>query len=49
MHVPKIFEITDNTIIEQFIKENGFAKYTSGEVRPSKKFQSGDKKAGYSA
>lgn len=24
MHIPKLFEITENTIIEQFIKENGF-------------------------
>ncbi len=25
MHTPKLFKITDNKIIEQFIKENGFA------------------------
>jgi transcriptional regulator len=29
MHIPKLFEITDNTIIEQFIKENGFATIIS--------------------
>jgi len=25
MHIPKLFEITDNTIIEKFVKENGLA------------------------
>ena len=25
MHIPKLFKITDNKIIEEFIKENGFA------------------------
>lgn len=25
MHIPKLFEITDNTIIENFVKENGLA------------------------
>ncbi len=29
MHIPKLFEITDNKIIEQFIKENGFATLIS--------------------
>lgn len=29
MHIPKLFEITDNKIIEQFIKENGFATIIS--------------------
>jgi len=29
MHVPKQFEITDNTIIERFIKENGLATIIS--------------------
>lgn len=29
MHVPKIFEITDNQIIEQFIQESGFATLVS--------------------
>lgn len=27
MHIPKLFEITDNIIIEKFIKENGLATY----------------------
>lgn len=35
MHVPKIFEITDNQVIEQFIEENGFATLVSiGETFP---------------
>lgn len=35
MHVPKIFEITDNQVIEQFIKENGFATLISiGDTFP---------------
>lgn len=35
MHVPKIFEITDNQIIEQFIQENGFATLVSfGDIFP---------------
>lgn len=35
MHVPKIFEINDNQVIEQFIKENGFATLISiGETFP---------------
>lgn len=29
MHIPKLFEITDITIIELFIKENGFATLIS--------------------
>ncbi len=29
MHIPKLFEITDAAIIEQFIKENGFATIIS--------------------
>ncbi len=29
MHIPKLFEITDNAIMEQFIKENGFATLIS--------------------
>jgi transcriptional regulator len=35
MYVPEIFEITDSKIIEQFIKENGFATLiTSGSPFP---------------
>ena len=35
MHMPKHFEITDNTIIEQFIKENGLATIISkGSIFP---------------
>jgi transcriptional regulator len=35
MHIPKIFEITNNQIIEQYIKENGFATLISvGETFP---------------
>ena len=35
MHIPKLFEITDNKIIEKFIKENGLATLiTRGSVSP---------------
>ena len=36
MHIPKTFEITDYKIIEQFIKENGFATLiTNGSAFPT--------------
>jgi transcriptional regulator len=36
MHVPKIFKVTDNNIIEQFIRENGFATLiTKGSEFPT--------------
>lgn len=37
MYILKIFEITDESVIEQFIKENGFATILQNDCRKRSK------------